>query len=471
MSDPSLRIPARPRLPKSYTDQQLAFLKGHLPEFERRTQGSVRGDAKKFALERAAEFISTFGLPDDYAGVEEAEPRFKEQIYNWFKNTVGRTRRKLEGKPRSMKKALEKKQQQESAANISLSLGSPTGDTSTLSNAWTTNVAAPTIMPYAAADHSGPSTSNQTLAPIPYGGVQPSAVLTPITATPAHPTSHTAQHAPSHTTPLSAHSQPSPRQHHSSLGLATLPITTASLREAFITGIDASSLASMIRSFVMSNPPSQTPLVPVVDALFEAVTTDSSFNQEPHAYLRRFLDASTCFSSSIVHAGISGPLAGPRALQMQIRKFSIWIPSPAPFSSSSSTMADEVQRIANDRQRKKDHIQWARIHAAALELGVLNLGHSNDSDNYQTSRVFSEMMARDAVWEKDEVEWVAGVYVLRAVIRTAMRGDQRQRDEYEELLRTYENRWKEMRDEARQALVTDVLLATRDDLALLDRMS
>lgn len=50
----------------------------HLPEFERRTQGTVRGDAKKFALEKAADFIATFGLPNEFIHVEEAEPRFKE---------------------------------------------------------------------------------------------------------------------------------------------------------------------------------------------------------------------------------------------------------------------------------------------------------------------------------------------------------------------------------------------------------
>lgn len=130
-----------------------------------------------------------------------------------------------------------------------------------------------------------------------------------------------------------------------------------------------------------------------------------------------------------------------------------------------------MQRIANDRQRRKDHIQWARIHAAALELGILNMGRA-DADNtayaYAMSRAFSEMMARDAVWECDEVEWVAGIYVLRAVIRTAIRGDRRQRDEYDELLRTYERRWKEIKDEARQALVTEVLLSAKDDLTRLD---
>jgi len=322
-------------------------------------------------------------------------------------------------------------------------------------------------MPYASADHSAGSSSNQTLAPINYSSVQSSAVLAPIpspsthstphtsahpsTHTSTHPNAHTSAHASAHT---SAHNQPSPRPHHSSLGLANVPTTSSSIREAFVQGIDASSLASMIRSFVMSNP-SQTPLTAVVEALFEAITTDLSYNQEPHVYLRRFLDASSCFPSTIIHAGVPGPLAGPRALQMQIRKYSIWIPSPSPLSASSNTLADEVQRIANDRQRKKDHIQWARIHAAALELGMLNIGSTDPDSNYSyvASRAFSEMMARDAVWEKDEVEWVAGVFVLRAVIRTAMRADQRKRGEYDELLRNYEKRWKEMKDEARQALV------------------
>lgn len=175
---------------------------------------------------------------------------------------------------------------------------------------------------------------------------------------------------------------------------------------------------------------------------------------------------------------------------MLIRKYSTWIPHAPPLVHSStasssrtaggagagpstprvvpgvptstpglsSSLSEEMQRIAADRQRKKDHIQWARIHAAALELGVLGLGRVGDTDNsgytYAMGRAFSEMMARDAVWESDEVEWVAGICVLRSVIRTAMRGDRRQRDEYDELLRTYEGRWKEIKDEARQALVT-----------------
>ena len=53
-----------------------------LPEFERRLQGPIRGDAKKFALERATEFITQFGIPDEFAGIEESESRFKEVCTN-----------------------------------------------------------------------------------------------------------------------------------------------------------------------------------------------------------------------------------------------------------------------------------------------------------------------------------------------------------------------------------------------------
>lgn len=116
-------------------------------------------------------------------------------------------------------------------------------------------------------------------------------------------------------------------------------------------------------------------------------------------------------------------------------------------------MVDEMERIAFDRQRRKDYIQWARIHAAAIELGMLGV---NGDPNYQlvSGRSFSEVMARDSVWQEDEVEWCAGIYILRAIIRTGLRGGPAQRQEYGEILSTYEGRWKEIKDEARQALVT-----------------
>ncbi|KAF9010078.1 hypothetical protein BDQ17DRAFT_1388085 [Cyathus striatus] len=466
-SDPRVH---KPRLPKAYTDQQLAFLKSNLPEFERRSQGSIRGDAKKFALERASDFIARFGLPDEFVGVEESESRFKEQIYNWFKNTVGRTRRKLEGRPRSAKKAAEK------------GWFNPTNDgprdlkalaiTAAAAHAndvgWVnTAVASPNIVPYAHAESStsSPVTTNQAIiSPIQYGGLQPSAAAIPA---PPQPTAHST--APS---PHTAHAH--------ALGMT---VNQDTLRGVFLQGVDSSTLASMIQSFVLAHP-SATPLTGVVDALFDAISAEpsaGSFNRDPSVYLRRFLDASTYFTSTIIHAGVPGPMAGPRALQMQIRKYSTWIPNAparsnslasAPRSAASSSLSDEMQRIASDRQRRKDHIQWARIHAAALELGMLGMGRVGEADHsgyaYAMGRAFSEMIAKDAVWETDEVEWVAGICVLRAVIRTAMRGDRRQRDEYDELLRTYEGRWKEIKDEARQALVTEVLLAAREDLARLD---
>lgn len=70
------RIPKPLRLPISYTDEQISFLRSHLPEFERRSQGTVRGDAKKFALERAGDFITRFGQTDFHG--EESEARFRE---------------------------------------------------------------------------------------------------------------------------------------------------------------------------------------------------------------------------------------------------------------------------------------------------------------------------------------------------------------------------------------------------------
>jgi len=132
-------------------------------------------------------------------------------------------------------------------------------------------------------------------------------------------------------------------------------------------------------------------------------------------------------------------------------------------------MVDEMERIAFDRQRRKDYIQWARVHAAAIELGML--GVNGDSNNQLVSgRSFSEVMARDSVWQDDEVEWCAGIFILRAIIRTGLRGVLAQRQEYEDVLRAYEGRWKEIKDEARQALVTEALLAAKEELLRLDKL-
>ncbi|KAG6861384.1 hypothetical protein C0995_000790 [Termitomyces sp. Mi166 len=393
-------------------------LRSNLTEFERRSQGSIRGDAKKYALERASDFIAQFGLPPEFIGVHEAENKFREQIYNWFKNTVG------QGNPSDI--------------------------------AW--NPVATTIIPYAHAESSSSpanSTRPTVVSPVQYAALHPAAPIS---------------------TPLPPVTSPHLK----------LTITKSTIRDAFLRNTEASTLANMIQTLAISDP-SPTPLTAVLEALFEALSTETKSghfndNREAMAYLRRYYEASTYFTTSVVHAGVSGPLAGPRAIQMQVRKFSTWVPNATTkqdrqlpvlsSASASSSMSDEMQRIASDRQRRKDHIQWANIHAAALELGMLGMGHAGDADNsgyaYAMGRAFSEMVARDAVWESDEVEWVAGICVLRAVIRTAMRGDRRQRDEYDELLRTYEKRWREIKDEARQSFVTEVLLAAKEDLARLD---
>ncbi|KAG2008520.1 hypothetical protein CC2G_013947 [Coprinopsis cinerea AmutBmut pab1-1] len=519
MSDPRVK----PRLPKSYTEQQLAFLKSHLPEFERRSHGSVRGDAKKYALVQAQKFIDTYGLPHEFHTLEEGDSRFKEQIYNWFKNTVGRNRRKAEGKPRSVKKQ-----------SIEQAIIDKSGDSSTSLSptvAWTSIQAQVTPQPtqqqasltgYTTqhVDHAThPSTSSSPVMtassqqqqqqqhqqqPISigqqlgYGGM----VQGPSMA------SHSNTPGPTPQQPQQQQTQPGTHAHPISTHAVSMApmnltqnITQDTLRDAFLSpNLDPSILAQMIQSFVLSNP-SHTPLTPVVEALFGA-----TLSENPHTLVSRFQEASRYFPPSLVHAGACGSLAASRALFTQIRKNSVWVPvasllgtstgggsglvSPHGYgrgaagvgvgvgvgvgpASTSSSLTEDMQRIAVERQRRKDHIHWARIHAAALESGMIGLGREGGPDStgaytYTSARVFSEMVARDAVWEDDEAEWVAGIFVLRAVIRTAIRGDRRQRDEYAEMLRVYEGRWKEIKDEVRQTMATEVLVSAKEELDRLD---
>ncbi|KAJ6521952.1 hypothetical protein DFH09DRAFT_212935 [Mycena vulgaris] len=473
------RFRSRP-LPKAYTEPQLNFLKSYLPEFERRSLGPIRGDAKKFALERATDFIGRFGLPDDDAG-EETESRFREQLYNWFKNTVGRNRRKADGKPRSARKAAEKGGFNLLSANVVCSRKRPdaTELTSQGGDPW---------------DHSassGSSTMNRNYA-------HPESSSSPtITGTYSHaettptvtPSPTVAARIPiqySLPSTLANALQPSPSPPPPLPPPA--PVTIASLRDAFLNGVDAPLLAAQVQAFVICNP-SPLALKPVILALFQAISIEwDKNNTPPNPFLTRFLGAATYFTPDIMHAGVQGPLAGARALQMQIRKSAKWIAtavayprpnlpsSPSTVSSmpsGASSMSHELHRITLDRARRKEHIQWARIHAAALEVGVFTFGYEIDAGvdgirsgyDYGEGRVFSTLVAHDALWEDDEVEWVAGVLVLQALIRTSMRGNMRQRRVYEDLVVNYEERWKEMKDETRQALVTEALLAAKNDLA------
>jgi hypothetical protein len=424
-SDPRVHKPRSP----IYTDQQLLFLKSNLPEFERRSQGSVRGDAKKFALEKAAEFVTRFGLPDGLAAIEESESRFREQIYNWFKNTVGRARRKSEARPRQLKKATDK---DDLAWPDSAVVNSP-------------------IVSYFPVENGVVVDSPQSpLTSLRYGNTQ-ATMNTPVSPIPM------------------PHGHGISQSH--SIGLT---VAQSAIRDAFMRGIDSANLSSMIQSFAMSNP-SVAPLAPVITALYDAIYSDpNSFHQDPMPYLRCYLDAAELFTHDLVHAGTAGPDAGLRALELQIRRNSIWVPdafiwSPAsssPLSINSNTLADDMHRLAFERQRRKDHIQWARIHAATLEQRALRATQNGGVDSsYVASKLFSDMVARDAVWGPDEVEWVAGVCILRSVIRTTVGGSREQQDDYNDLLRAYESRWKEIKDEARQTIVAEVLLSAKDDLS------
>ncbi|KAF9225998.1 hypothetical protein BS17DRAFT_879223 [Gyrodon lividus] len=424
---------SKPRLPKPYTEEQLVFLRSHINGFETRTRGHVRGDAKKFALDRANEFLVRFGLPPDLQGVEEAEPRFREQIYNWYKNTVGRARRKLEGRTRP-KKSSNKASTSNAHNNLT----------------WSPNLATPTTVPYAdptETPSAEASSSSQQVPPAQAAGQLQFSFQSNVSVT--------------------------------SASAIALNVTPTALRDAFLShGINPATLSSFIQSYVLSHP-SPTPLTTIIHSLFDAVTSLSAPASSPissntdtiFSTLRRFIDACSYFPATLVHADVSGPLAGPRALQMALRKASVW--SPLSSSSGHTSIADEMERIAADRQRRKDHIQWAQIHAAAIELRILSSGYHHRAGAPEmgygvplpNGQNFSEMMARDAVWESDEVEWVAGITVLRAIIRA---GCISRKAEYEQLLGTYERRWKEIKDEARQALVTEVLLGARDDLVRLD---
>ncbi|KAJ6498940.1 hypothetical protein C8R45DRAFT_1210810 [Mycena sanguinolenta] len=471
MSHSSRYARSRPP-PKVYSEPQLNFLKSYLPEYERRSLGPVRGDAKKFALERATDFIARFGIPEDSDPGEDGDrdARFRATLYNWYKNTVGRNRRKAEGRPRSARKAAEK------ATDLARWAQSTSSGTSAINGTY-----------------SNPDTSSSpTIGSFSHEEATPA-----VTPSPTVPARIPVQYSVPSTLANALQPSPSPPPPH----IPPAHVTVTTLRDAFLSNVDAPLLASHIQTFVLSNP-SPLALKPIIAALFQAISTEwDTKKTTPNSLLTRFLGAATYFTSAIRHSGVSGPIAGARALQMQIRKSAKWVSTPtlnprsvsaaAPSSSSASTssMSLELQRITVDRARRKDHIQWARIHAAALEVGVFTFGFElrnsgvDSTYDYAESRVFSTLVAQDALWEEDEVEWVAGALVLQALIRTSMRGNQRQRKLYEDLLVNYEERWKEMKDEARQALVTvgpaiffaicmlivvqDALLAAKADLARL----
>ena len=363
---------------------------------------------------------------------------------------------------------------------------------------------------------SSASPSGQLLSPMQYSPIHPLAANLP---SPNLPTTHVQAGAGGAGGGPHPGQSSTPNSHHShtlsqlaAMGMAGpnnptghgVVVTTATLRDAFLS-LDGSGIANLVQSYIASphHLPSPTPLTAVVEAMFEASCVGSDATtasgsahahlqyvgggagtaRDPHPFVRRYAEMAAYLPPTIVHAGYAGPMAAYRALQMQIRRNSIWeapgarmhaqspyqtqgqfqslggTHTPTAMGVTGLSISEEMQRIASERQRRRDYIQWARIHAASLELGLMGLVRgggemeTHAGMGYATGRAFSEMIARDAVWEADEVEWVAGIFVLRAVIRTAISGDRRQKEEYGEILRMYEGRWKEIKDEVRQSMV------------------
>ncbi|CAK5284293.1 unnamed protein product [Mycena citricolor] len=386
-----------------------------------------------------------------------------QQLYNWFKNSVGRNRRKAEGKPRSSRKTPEKDMPIQVARTPAHDPWMDTSPTISIERDFTlsdnTLTSSPT-MTNTYSHHDSPA----AVTPSPTVTARlPIHVQYPIASTLAN----ALQRSPS--------SPPCLPQAPALLPPA-LPVivTIASLTEAFLSNIDVALLASQMQVLALAEPPPLT-LQPVIFALFQATSSEwDRSNTPPNTLLTRFLGAVRYFTSAVCHAGATGPLAGALALQMQIRKSARWTSTAARShteANPASSMSLELHRITADRARRKDHMQWARIHSSAIETGVFALGCDMSSPpnihDYTKSRVFSDLFVQDAIWEEDEVEWVAGSFVLRSLIRTAMRGDAVIRRHYEELLVHYENRWKVMKDETRQAFVTEALLSAKAHLASL----
>lgn len=201
---------------------------------------------------------------------------------------------------------------------------------------------------------------------------------------------------------------------------------------------------------------------------------------------------------SLSHFGCAGPQAGVKALRVALRKNATWIsysnsgnaftsPSPGnpPNSASVATrrpelpIHDQMHRTSIDRFRRKEYFIWAMIHSASYEVSLLGpsknpieLGYSHDQmDDDDGSMKLAESVAKDGFWETDESDWVAGALLFRAVVRKMVEDPTMDRpsavalkQDWEELVRAYEARWKEMRDESRQQAMEDALNVIRTTL-------
>ena len=183
----------------------------------------------------------------------------------------------------------------------------------------------------------------------------------------------------------------------------------------------------------------------VISAVFAAailVTTSSPPDLvDPLQHvLHRYSSAINLWPRTMAFKAYTGPLSGRHLLHHAIRKNAMWIPL-APFPHHPHDMQEELTRLTLDRQRKRDHVLWARIHAASLELGLVE------------NSWLAETLANDAMWEEDEVEWVSGCVLLKGLVRAGKVPTDAGTGSWAELMHRYQSKWKEVRDEGRQALM------------------
>ena len=119
----------------------------------------------------------------------------------------------------------------------------------------------------------------------------------------------------------------------------------------------------------------------------------------------------------------------------------MWSPSTHHPHHHHHDMQEELARINLDRQRRRDHVLWARIHAASLELGLVE------------NSWLAETLANDSMWEEDEVEWVSGCVLLKGLVRANKMPTDAGTGNWGELMHRYQSKWKEVRDEGRQTLM------------------
>lgn len=161
-----------------------------------------------------------------------------------------------------------------------------------------------------------------------------------------------------------------------------------------------------------------------------------------HHILRRYSAGINLWPRTMVYKVYSGPILGRHLLHYAIRKHSVWIPlTPFHHHHHPHDIQEEITRLNLDRQRRRDHVLWARIHAAALELGLME------------NSWLAETLANDSMWEEDEVEWISGCVLLKGLVRSGKVPTDASSLSWGELMHRYQSKWKEVRDEGRQALM------------------